>query len=106
MTTPDLSNLPDDVREIAKRVVEAESDGGAVYGRLSIGTIWDDASKLAHALIAAHNEIARMRTVLREARPVVANAAADPVASPWQMETRMEILAHIDTAIPASEKEK
>jgi hypothetical protein len=36
---------------------------------------------------------------LSEARPVVANAAADPTASPWQVKFRSELLNKIDAAL-------
>lgn len=43
-------------------------------------------------------------SLLAEARPIVANAAADPNASPWQREVRSEILGRIDAALKEAQE--
>jgi hypothetical protein len=55
-----------------------------------------------------HDEEVRRPLVdlLRDARPVVANAAGDLEASPWQVEFRIKLLARIDATLAQVEKGK
>lgn len=61
---------------------------------------WDDRKEgIATAIRADRARAEKVVAALREARPVVANAAKASDASPWQIETRTSILGRVDAAL-------
>ncbi len=65
----------------------------------SVEDEWYENAKIIGAALETKQQRDELLAVLKDARPVVANAAADPEASPWQTETRKGILQRIDDAI-------
>lgn len=63
-----------------------------------IHALWNACQSIPTETLEA-GVVEEMVGAVQEARPVVANAAANPDASPWQVEIRSEILTRIDAIL-------